>query len=136
MSDLQHKGNAVTIMGKMKARNGENAIIIWDGTGDVNLTANDEEFFMFVMVRSIKVMFAHISIRKTATWSQKAMPPPTTKLTFEKLQNLKTPTTTLWLVAFVVSKIHELYLEASSKDMPFDGQVVRCHLWTVEYTIS
>ena len=60
MSDLQHKGNAVTIMGKMKARNGENAIIIWDGTGDVNLTANDEEFFMFVMVRSIIEIFAHI----------------------------------------------------------------------------
>jgi len=51
----KHKGNAVTIMGKMKARNGENAIIIWDGTGDVNLTANDEEFFMFVMENSYVV---------------------------------------------------------------------------------
>lgn len=87
MSDFQHKGNPVTIMGKMKSRNGENAIIIWDGTGDVLLTANDEEFFMFVMVRSIIEIFAPIYFRKTATWSQKAMPPATTKLTFEKSQN-------------------------------------------------
>ena len=74
-------------MGKMKARNGEQAIIIWDGTGDVNLTADDEEFFMFIMVRSIIEIFDPISFRKIATLLQKAMPPPTTKLTLEKSRN-------------------------------------------------
>ncbi|CAG5098139.1 Oidioi.mRNA.OKI2018_I69.XSR.g15402.t1.cds [Oikopleura dioica] len=44
-----YNGSAVTIMGKMKARNSETSITIWDGSGDVVLTADDEEFFAFLM---------------------------------------------------------------------------------------
>ncbi|CAG5103636.1 Oidioi.mRNA.OKI2018_I69.chr1.g863.t1.cds [Oikopleura dioica] len=45
----KHQGNAVTILGKMKARKSETSITIWDGSGDVTLTANAAEFFEFLM---------------------------------------------------------------------------------------
>ena len=36
----------------MKAKNSETSITIWDGSGDVVLTADDEEFFTFLTVHS------------------------------------------------------------------------------------